>query len=173
MAASTDLPSALHRFNALRLEEARTRLLACCASSRWAREVATGRPYATLSDLLNAAEAACRDLSDADVAEALAAHPRIGEKAQGASTEAQWSRAEQAAVSEDDADIREELRAGNAAYEERFDRVFLIRAAGRSPAEMLAELRRRLGNHPDAERREVADQLCQITRLRVERLLAP
>ena len=52
-----------------------------------------------------------------------------------------------------------------------FGHVFLIRAAGRSAAEMLAELRRRLGNDPATERREVVDQLAQITRLRVERLL--
>ena len=73
----------------------------------------------------------------------------------------------------DDADIevRQALREGNLAYEERFDQVFLIRAAGRSPAEMLAELRRRLRNDPATEQREVADQLREITRLRLERLL--
>ena len=122
---------------------------------------------------LDAADAACRHLTEADVAEALDAHPRIGDRAEGESTDAQFSRAEQASVADVDASTREQLRAGNLAYEERFGRVFLIRAAGRSPAEMLAELRRRLGNDPDTERREVADQLCQITRLRVERQLAP
>jgi 2-oxo-4-hydroxy-4-carboxy-5-ureidoimidazoline decarboxylase len=171
MVASTD--SALHRFNGLDGAAARTMLLACCASSRWARAVADARPYATLGDLLDAADAACRELSDADVSEALDAHPRIGDKAQGQSTEAQWSRAEQAAVGDGDARTREEISDGNVAYERQFGRVFLIRAAGRSPAEILAELRRRLGNDPETERREVADQLCQITRLRVERLLAP
>ena len=70
-----------------------------------------------------------------------------------------------------DADVRAALREGNLAYEERFDQVFLIRAAGRSPAEMLTELRRRLRNDPETEQREVAEQLRQITRLRLERLL--
>ena len=51
------------------------------------------------------------------------------------------------------------------------DQVFLIRAAGRSPAEVLAELRRRLRNDPGAEQREVAEQLRPITRLRLERSL--
>ena len=59
------------------------------------------------------------------------------------------------------------------AYEQRFDRVFLVRAAGRTPVELLAELERRLGNDPDTESQEVVEQLAQITRLRVERLLAP
>jgi 2-oxo-4-hydroxy-4-carboxy-5-ureidoimidazoline decarboxylase len=72
-----------------------------------------------------------------------------------------------------DTEVRAALREGNLAYEERFEQVFLIRAAGRSPAEMLAELRRRLGNDPGTEQREVAEQLRQITRLRLERSLQP
>ena len=70
-----------------------------------------------------------------------------------------------------DAGVRAALREGNVAYEERFDQVFLIRAAGRPPAGMLAELHRRLQNDPETEQREVAEQLRQITRLRLERLL--
>lgn len=162
----------LDRFNALPDEEAQAILLACCASSSWAARVTAGRPYPTAADLLDAADAASRDLGPADVAEALAAHPRIGDRAQGASREASWSRQEQASVADADAAVRDELHAGNVAYEQRFGQVFLIRAAGRSPTQMLAELRRRLDNDSDAERREVAAQLRQITRLRVERLLA-
>ncbi len=66
---------------------------------------------------------------------------------------------------------RQALLEGNRAYEERFDHVFLIRASGRSPQEMLAELRRRLGNDDAAERAEVTEQLAQITALRVRQLV--
>jgi 2-oxo-4-hydroxy-4-carboxy-5-ureidoimidazoline decarboxylase len=38
---------------------------------------------------------------------------------------------------------------------------------------MLTELRRRLGNDPESGRREVAGQLRQITRLRLERSPQP
>jgi 2-oxo-4-hydroxy-4-carboxy--5-ureidoimidazoline (OHCU) decarboxylase len=38
---------------------------------------------------------------------------------------------------------------------------------------MLAEARRRLGSDDAAERAEVAEQLGQIARLRVEKLLTP
>ena len=146
---------------------------ACCASPSWVARVRAGRPYATPEQLLDAADRACRELSPDDVEEALAAHPRIGERAEGASTEAGWSRQEQASVSDADAVTRERLRERNAAYEARFDRVFLVRAAGRTPEQVLAELERRLGNDPEAERHEVVDQLAQITRLRVEKLLTP
>jgi 2-oxo-4-hydroxy-4-carboxy-5-ureidoimidazoline decarboxylase len=50
--------------------------------------------------------------------------------------------------------------------------VFLIRAAGRSPEEMLAELRRRLDNDEETERTEVTEQLAQITALRVKGLVS-
>lgn len=154
-------------------DEAERVLRSCCASSTWVARVRAGRPYATAAQLLDTAERACRELSPEDVEQALSAHPRIGERAQGASTEAQWSRQEQGSVSDADAAVRERLREGNAAYEARFDRVFLVRAAGRTPHEMLAELERRLANDPATEQAEVVEQLAQITRLRVERLLQP
>jgi 2-oxo-4-hydroxy-4-carboxy-5-ureidoimidazoline decarboxylase len=70
-----------------------------------------------------------------------------------------------------DAATRAALLDGNRAYEERFGHVFLIRAAGRSPEEMLAELRRRLDNDAAAERAEATEQLAQITGLRVRGLV--
>jgi 2-oxo-4-hydroxy-4-carboxy-5-ureidoimidazoline decarboxylase len=163
--------SALDRLNTLPAGEVLTALRACCASTAWVSSVADGRPYATRTALLDTAEEACRQLSDADLEEALAAHPRIGDRAAGAGAEARWSRQEQASVSDSDDATRAQLRTANLAYEERFGRVFLIRAAGRTPAEMLAEARRRLGNDDATERREVAAQLAQIARLRVEKLL--
>ena len=163
--------AALERFQALDDEAGPAALHACCASPVWVARVWAGRPYPSRAELLDAAEVACRELGDAELDLALAGHPRIGDRAAGTGTEAQWSRQEQAAVSDADARTREDLVEANRAYEERFGHVFLIRAAGRSAGEMLAELRRRLGNDPAAERREVVDQLAQITRLRVERLL--
>ncbi len=65
------------------------------------------------------------------------------------------------------AGVADAIAAGNAAYEERFGRVFLIRAAGRSPEQILAELRRRLGNDDDAEAREALGQLAEIAILRL------
>ena len=80
------VPAALQSFNDLPDDEAERLLHACCASSAWVSRVRAGRPYATTGALLDAADRACRELSAADVEQALAAHPRIGERAQGAST---------------------------------------------------------------------------------------
>lgn len=152
-------------------DQATERLRACNAAPHWIAEVLAGRPYADLDAALDTAEQAARALPWAEVRTALDAHPRIGDRAQGEDTESRWSRSEQAAVGTSDTATQDALRAGNAAYERRFGHVFLIRAADRSAEEMLAELNRRLANDEAGERAEVTEQLAQITRLRLERLL--
>jgi len=67
--------------------------------------------------------------------------------------------------------VQAALWEGNAAYEERFGHVFLVRAAGRSSAEILALLRERLGNDPGTERDVVRHQLGQIAALRLSAVL--
>ena len=161
----------LDRFNGLPVEEAERELLACTAAPRFAREVAAARPYASAEALAAAAERAAAGLDWAEVEQALAAHPRIGERAAGGGAGAASSRREQAAVATAAENVRAALAEGNRLYEERFGHVFLIRAAGRAPAEILAELTRRLARGPAEERAEATAQLAQITRLRVERLV--
>ncbi|MCE3552784.1 2-oxo-4-hydroxy-4-carboxy-5-ureidoimidazoline decarboxylase [Pseudonocardia sp. RS11V-5] len=153
-------------------DQAAHQLTACNASRRWVEELLRHRPYAGADSLLEAADRAARELCWDDVREALDAHPRIGDRASGSSREARWSRGEQAAVATADAEVTEALREANAAYERRFGHVFLIRAAGRGPEEMLTELHRRLGNDEATERAETTAQLAEITRLRLARLLA-
>ena len=68
-------------------------------------------------------------------------------------------------------DVRAAIAAGNRGYEDRFGHVFLISAAGRTPAEILAELERRLHNPPDVELRVAAEEHRRITRMRLAGLL--
>lgn len=167
----TPIPQeAVVAFDTLPHDEATARLLSCLAVPRWAEEVATGRPYAAWEPLRDKASRAAEHLSDAELEAALARHPRIGERA-GAGHDAAHSRREQAGVDPADADVAARLAAGNAAYEARFDRVFLIRAKGRSADEILAELDRRLTSTDTAERAEVVTQLREIALLRLEESL--
>ena len=117
------------------------------------------------------ARASAAAFSDDEIAAALARHPRIGEQA-GAGHDAEFSEEEQAAVGDADPAIIDAIRAGNAEYESRFNRVFVIRATGRSATEILAELRRRLNNTAEAERAEVVTQLREIALTRLETVLA-
>ncbi|AXH97751.1 2-oxo-4-hydroxy-4-carboxy-5-ureidoimidazoline decarboxylase [Ornithinimicrobium avium] len=147
--------------------QARELLRGCLAVDRWVEEVLAGRPYGDRDALLATADLAARDLTPPEVDAALAGHPRIGERA-GAGHNAEASAREQAGVEPAEGDTAARLAAGNAAYERRFGRVFLICAAGRSAPQILAELDRRLGNDDDVERAEVLDNLRQIALLRLE-----
>jgi 2-oxo-4-hydroxy-4-carboxy-5-ureidoimidazoline decarboxylase len=135
------------------------------------QDVAADRPYATAPEVLHRARASAASFTDAEIDGALARHPRIGEQA-GAGHDADFSQREQAAVGDADPEVTAAIRAGNAEYENRFDRVFVIRAAGRPATEILAELRRRLNNTPEAERAEVVTQLREIALTRLETILA-
>ena len=163
--------AALDDLNEQPAEQASELLRACNAAPSFAAAVLAARPYPSAEALVSRAEEVARALPWDEVATALAAHPRIGDRVEGSSAEAQASRREQSAMSGADDDVRAALLDGNRAYEQRFDHVFLIRAAGRSPAEMLVELRRRLGNDEATERAEVTEQLAQITGLRVRGLV--
>ncbi|MGV9305300.1 2-oxo-4-hydroxy-4-carboxy-5-ureidoimidazoline decarboxylase [Nonomuraea sp. NPDC003727] len=157
----------MSNLNALSAGEAEEELLTCCASRAFAREVAARRPYADLAELTAAADAAVRALDWPDVEEALAAHPRIGERVQGAGRESAWSRQEQSGVEDH---LREALAEGNRAYEDRFGHVYLVCATGLSGQEMLARLKERLAHDPATEREVVRDELAKITKLRVARI---
>lgn len=158
----------LARFNDLVRDQAESELLACCAVPRWAATVALGRPYPDVGSLTAGGLRALAQLSWDEVALALAAHPRIGQRADGSSREAAWSRQEQGdAAASPEADA---LREANVAYEERFGHVFLVAAAGRTPADMLASALARLDNDEETERTVVREELGKIVRLRLERL---
>jgi len=168
--------AALAALDAETQQEAEAELLACCASPRWAAEVAARRPYSDLDTLQRVGDAALAALGWTDVLQALAAHPRIGQRPPSGGREAGWSRSEQAAAAGqigEDERLGAELAAGNAEYERRFGHVFLICATGRGAAEVLAALRERLGNDEASERAVVREELRQIVRLRLARLVTP
>ena len=147
----------------------RAQLAACCAARSWVAQVVAGRPYSDVAALDAASDAATDQLDDAGLQEALAGHPRIGERS-GAHVGA-WSRQEQAGVSGAGEDVRAELAAANAAYEQRFGHVYLVCATGKSAPELLEICRARLANDADAERGVILTELAKINRIRLGKLL--
>ncbi|MDP9027570.1 MAG: 2-oxo-4-hydroxy-4-carboxy-5-ureidoimidazoline decarboxylase [Actinomycetota bacterium] len=151
--------------------ELREGLEAALSVPRWVEELEAQSPFESLDELLHAARAAATPLSPGEIDQAMAHHPRIGEKAAGTGAAAVHSRHEQAGLGhssdEDDAELTAAIAAGNAAYEARFDRVFLIRAAGRTRAEILHELDRRLTLDNETELAIVGEQLREIALLRL------
>ncbi len=135
--------------------------------ARWIDEMLAAAPYGSVDLLVAHALEAASPLTEAEIDEALAHHPRIGETVTVDGAEAALSAAEQASPDADDAELNAQIAEGNREYEQRFGRVFLIRAAGRSRAEILIELRRRLLLDPETELETAAEQLRQIMELRL------
>ena len=162
----------LGEFNGLSPEAADRLLRPCLDIDRWVRALIDHRPYGSIDELMHVARTAADPFTEEEVEGALAHHPRIGQRAEGGSAEAELSRSEQAGLTVDE-DVQRRLRAGNEAYEDRFGRVFLIRAAGRSAEEILEALEGRLTNDEETERAIVADQLRQIALLRLSGAVTP
>ncbi|MBD9721711.1 2-oxo-4-hydroxy-4-carboxy-5-ureidoimidazoline decarboxylase [Streptomyces caniscabiei] len=157
----------LARFNALEEHAATAALHEACASAEWGRRLLAGRPYAAVEDLFAASDAAMAELSEKDLAEAMAGHPPIGRPKQGDATSAREQRGMAGAS---DA-LKAEMLDLNLAYQAKFGHVFLICATGRTGEQMRDALRDRIGNAPEREREIVRTELGKINRIRLARLV--
>jgi OHCU decarboxylase len=170
-AATTRDPSAAHdgltAINALGPGQARLAFLSCCGSQRWANAMAAARPYASADAVHRQANELFDELRRDDWLQAFAAHAAIGAPRPGDRQGA----GEQAAVATAGGELLDALRDGNERYRERFGHVFLIRARGRSAAELLAALHERIENTPEQELANGAAAQREITELRITELL--
>ena len=169
-----DRTKSLERFNRLPRQRASRALLDCCGSKKWAQQMAAFRPFASESQLFEAADKTWSTLAREDWLEAFLHHPPIGEtraKAKQSATASRWSAREQYSVQKAAPEVLEALAVQNRAYVEKFGYVFLICATGKRTEEILNALRQRLPNDPDSELRIAAEEQRKITRLRLEKLL--
>lgn len=154
--------------------EASAALLRICGSRRWVEAMLADRPFREEAAVLAAAGKAWRGLSRDDWLEAFSHHPRIGERnlaqAKFAATAAQSSR-EQSGMAAATDEQRAEFTRLNAEYEAKFGHVFLICASGRSAAEMLSEIRRRIERTAAEELAQAGVEQEAIVKLRLERML--
>lgn len=164
----------LKAFNALPAEAARTKLLRCCGSRRWAEALEALRPFHGPQNLLLVAERVWWGLGPDDWGEAFSCHPKIGDKKSLAakfSATKRWAQGEQARVSGASEEILKTLARRNAEYEKKFGYIFIVCATGKSASEMLRLLGERLANEPAAELRQAAREQAKITALRLQKLL--
>ncbi|BEP11864.1 hypothetical protein acdb102_01750 [Acidothermaceae bacterium B102] len=140
-------------------------LLGVCGSREWVRLMTDVRPWP--AGVHEAAAAAWAAVGPDDWREALAAHPRIGDRPAAGTQE---SREQSAAVGADAA-VLDAIAAANRAYEKKFAMTYVVRASGRTAQELLAILELRLGNDPIDELAVAAAAQAEITALRLTRLL--
>jgi 2-oxo-4-hydroxy-4-carboxy-5-ureidoimidazoline decarboxylase len=164
----------LARWNSLDPADAAREALPCCGSQAWAAALAASRPIADEASLIKTSSSLWLALPEKAWQEAFNSHPRIGQShAQIYATEEslRWSAQEQrTTLSEDDA-IKLALEEGNRRYEQKFGRIFIVCATGKTSAEILTILKIRMQNEAATELREAAEQQRQITQLRLHRWL--
>jgi len=164
----------LARWNSLDPVAAAREILPCCGSGAWATALTTERPIADEPSLINLSSSIWLNLPKDAWQQAFDSHPRIGQKhAQTHATEEslRWSAQEQqAALSEDEA-AKLALETANQHYEQRFGRIFIVCASGKTSSEILVILEKRMQNDDATELCEAAEQQRQIIELRLRRWL--
>jgi 2-oxo-4-hydroxy-4-carboxy-5-ureidoimidazoline decarboxylase len=163
----------LAAWNQAGTEEATAAMTACCGATRWAQAMVAARPIDGIQELSAKADEIWLTMQETDWMEAFACHPRIGDRkpAHASKRSAAWSQQEQSSARTTDEAVLAELSAGNALYERRFGFTYIVCATGKSAAEMLAILNRRLSNDRTAELREASEQQRQITQIRLGKWL--
>ena len=167
--------AALVGWNALPPQEAAREILPCCGSEVWATRIASQRPVQDERSLLTLADEMWASLEEADWLEAFRSHPRIGDSHTEKTVTPQssaWSAQEQERAATADEVLMAALKRGNLAYEKKFDRIFIVCAAGKSAGEILEILRRRLDNEEATELRLAAEEQRKIMQLRLKKWLA-
>jgi 2-oxo-4-hydroxy-4-carboxy-5-ureidoimidazoline decarboxylase len=158
----------LDELNQLPAPAASRLLSGVCSAERWVGAVLAGRPYSSIDALLARSDAAVASMTEPDLRGALTGHARIGDR-QAAATG--WSGQEQAGLAAEDAEFMRALTVANAAYEQRYGHIYLVRATGRNGRELLELLLERLRNDRATEWRVVAAELATINQIRLRKLV--
>jgi 2-oxo-4-hydroxy-4-carboxy-5-ureidoimidazoline decarboxylase len=164
----------LARWNSLDPAAAAREALPCCGSQAWAVALASKRPITEEACLIEISSFIWRTLPEQDWQEAFNSHPRIGQshaQAQATTESLHWSAQEQRTVLSSNDVMKSALEEANRRYEQRFGRIFIICAMGKTSSEILNILEARMKNDVSTELREAAEQQRQITQLRLHRWL--
>jgi len=165
---------ALARWNSLDPAAAAREVLPCCGSQAWAITLVSKRPFTDVASVAEASKAVWFSLPAEAWQEAFDSHPRIGQKhAQSTATDEslRWSAQEQRTAISADETAKLALEEANRRYEQKFGRIFIVCATGKTSVEILSILEARMQNDAAAELREAAEQQHQITQIRIQRWL--
>jgi 2-oxo-4-hydroxy-4-carboxy-5-ureidoimidazoline decarboxylase len=143
--------------------------------SPWVAERASAaRPFAGIAELHDAMMAAVRAASEEMQLALIRAHPELAGKdaIRGQLTPDSALEQSRAGLNQCSADELARLSALNTAYNARFGFPFILAVKGYDRADVLREFARRVECDREAEREEALAQIAQITRSRLDALLA-
>jgi 2-oxo-4-hydroxy-4-carboxy-5-ureidoimidazoline decarboxylase len=137
----------------------------------WAVDLDRQRPFNDFDDLIAKARSAVTALSDANVVASHAGLRRLGSTHDGfTGRRLRWAKQESARMDRGN-EALQALNEAQDAYEAKFGHVFLICATGLTNDDMLAALRARLANSPEAECDAVRDELRKLVAIRLTKLV--
>ena len=158
----------LHAFNAMPLRRAVHAVYECCYSVPLAADLARGRPYADHDALYRQADRLLFGLSEDSIDSILQAYPDVGRR-----PGSEKSQAEQCAVTDERAEVVDQLAVAAKRYLEHFGFGFVMFVNGYNAQDVLATMTDRLLNDIDTERKVVRNELARINRTRLDRMLGP
>ncbi|PCI61408.1 MAG: OHCU decarboxylase [Gammaproteobacteria bacterium] len=162
----------LTQLNNLPQEQAKAILMQMCTSETWCERILQRRPFADLQALVQAADLAWQNLTEADYLQAFDGHPKIGDvnslRAKYANTKALAS-GEQSAVNNADEAVLHDLAIFNEQYHAKFGFIFIVCATGKSAEQMLALLKARLPNDRTTELNNAEVEQGKIFQLRLSK----
>ncbi len=164
----------LNQFNALPETEAVSSLITCCTSQNWAQQVASNRPFDSLSSLLSVSDSIWQQMQEEDYLQAFEGHPQIGDVStlsKKYQNTAESAASEQSAVNNADKKTVEALAAANKAYLDKFGFIFIVFASDKSATQMLNLITERLSNTRQQELINGAVEQNKITRHRLQSLI--
>jgi len=137
----------------------------------WAIDLDRQRPFNGFDDLVSKARSAVTALSDANVVASHVGLRRLGSTHDGFSgRRLRWAKQESARMDKG-GEALQDLNEAQDAYEAKFGHVFLICATGLTNDDMLASLRARLANSPEAECDAVREELRKLVAIRLSKLV--
>jgi 2-oxo-4-hydroxy-4-carboxy-5-ureidoimidazoline decarboxylase len=137
--------------------------------------MASKRPIQDGALLIATSDGIWRGLGELDWFEAFRSHPRIGESHAERDAPAQssaWSAQEQQKAATADEAVKMALKWGNREYQQKFGRIFIVCATGKSASEILEILRRRLHNDEATELQQAVEEQRQIMHIRLRKWIA-
>ncbi len=156
-------------FNKLSKDLKTRSLLSSCWSAKWTELMLKQFPFASETDLINAAtDVWYNQCSSIDWLESFSHHPKIGDIK---SLTERFAGKEQASVAVASKKTITALAKANKEYEVKFGFIFIVCATGKTAAEMLRLLEDRLGNTIGEELHIAMGEQMKITILRFQKLI--
>ncbi len=164
----------LDELNSLDTQAATDAFGTCCTSTVWIEGMVKARPFADAAHAQKSALDVWAGCKETDFLQAFEGHPKIGDvsslRKKYANTKGLASN-EQSGVNDANEAVLQTLSDGNHEYDEKNGFIFIVYATGKSAAEMLEILEKRLPNDRATELKNAAIEQSKITALRINKLL--